>query len=182
MTSDPMSSSTAHRTTRASSGRAWALVVIGLVAAVGVGSSVSPAAAQATPGEATYTRAADMPLRDASDDALGGPADEGEDAPAESATCGRPGLPPCPLQQWMRKNLAKPLAANDLATVAASFDRLEKLAPETGWTSWATFAKEGAAAARDGDVAAARKACSGCHAEWRSTYRKRHRARPVPGA
>lgn len=104
------------------------------------------------------------------------PLDEGEEP-----TCGRPGLPPCPLQQWMRQKLAKSLAANDLPSVAKRFDGLAKLAPDPSWTSWATFAADGAAAARDGDVAAARKACSSCHSAWRKKYRAEHRTRPVPG-
>lgn len=124
----------------------------------------------------------------------GHPPHEGEiglDAPFEdnaagldesAGKCGKPGQPACPLQQWMRKNLAKPLASNDLAAVAASLDAIATRAPDPAWASWATYAQEGAAAARAGDVAKARKACSGCHGEWRKLYRDEYRSRPVPAA
>jgi hypothetical protein len=94
--------------------------------------------------------------------------------------CGKPGAPPCPLQKWMRANVAGPLSANDLATLAAGLEKTAKLAPDPAWSSWATLATSGAAAAKRGDIAGARASCKGCHDAWRDAYRERYRLRPVP--
>lgn len=118
--------------------------------------------------------------------AIAAEASEG-DAPREidpaqqqQMECGRPGMPACPLQAWMRLNLGAPLASDDMKALARSLDRAAKLAPDPTWRTWATFAREGAAAARDGDVRKAREACKGCHGAWREAYRARHRGRPIP--
>ncbi len=94
--------------------------------------------------------------------------------------CGNPGQAPCPMQAFMRASVATPLASNDGAALAAGLERAGRLAPEATWASWATFASDGAAAARRGDVAGARAACKGCHDAWREKYRAGYRARPLP--
>jgi hypothetical protein len=96
------------------------------------------------------------------------------------ASCGEPGMAPCPLQRWMRSAIATPLASNDAATLAAGLDRTARLSPDPSWASWASFASEGAAAARRGDITAARASCKGCHDAWREKYRAAYRARPLP--
>jgi hypothetical protein len=101
-----------------------------------------------------------------------------EIAPAQ-VSCGAPGLPACPLQAWMRTNLAAPLAASDAAAVAMSLENVARMSPEPDWTTWETFASEGARAARKGDVAAARASCRGCHDAFREAYKQKHRSRPV---
>jgi hypothetical protein len=98
----------------------------------------------------------------------------------QAGDCGKPGRPPCPLQAFMRTRVAAPLASNNTAMLAASLERVATLAPEPAWTSWAAFASRGAAAARNGDVAAARASCKGCHDAWRDAYRRKHRVRPLP--
>jgi hypothetical protein len=100
-------------------------------------------------------------------------------APALEA-CGAPGAVPCPLQAWMRANVASPLASNKMASLADGLERAARLSPEAGWGSWSTFATQGAQAARRGDVAGARASCKGCHDAWRDAYRAKYRARPVP--
>lgn len=97
-----------------------------------------------------------------------------------SATCGTPGLPPCPLQAWMRQRIAGPLASNDMASLAAGLDAAARFSPDPAWTQWARYANEGAAAARQGDVATARRACKACHGHYRAEYRARYRDRPLP--
>lgn len=100
-------------------------------------------------------------------------------APAQTS-CGTPGLPPCPLQQWMRSNVASQLAANNMSALATGLERSAKLAPDPAWTSWAAIASRGAEAARKGDVAGARASCKACHDAWRDAYRAKYRARPIP--
>jgi len=102
------------------------------------------------------------------------------DAVAQSGECGKPGQPPCPLQDWMRKNVAGALAANDTEALSVALDKAAKLTPDPAWDSWTTAATTGAAAAKKGDVAGARAACKSCHDAWRTTYRDKFRMRPIP--
>jgi hypothetical protein len=108
----------------------------------------------------------------------GGALDAGVDQ--QPMSCGAPGEAPCPMQAWMRASVATPLASNDGAALAAGLERTARLSPDASWTSWSTFATEGAAAARRGDIAASRASCKGCHAAWREKYRASYRARPLP--
>jgi hypothetical protein len=102
------------------------------------------------------------------------------DAMAQGGECGKPGQPPCPLQDWMRKNVAGALAANDAAALSVALDKAAKLTPDPAWASWTTAATAGAAAAKKGDIAGARAACKTCHDAWRTTYRDKFRMRPIP--
>ena len=101
-------------------------------------------------------------------------------APAFAATCGDPGLPPCPLQSFMRNKVAAPLAQREMAGLASALDRAGTMQPDKAWASWGTFASAGAAAARRNDVEAVRAACKACHDAWRPAYRKDYRLRPLP--
>ena len=104
----------------------------------------------------------------------------GKVGPAQSGECGKPGQPPCPLQDWMRKNVAAALAANDAEALSSALEKAAKLAPDPAWASWGTAASSGAAAAKNGDIAGARAACKTCHDAWRTTYREQFRTRPIP--
>ena len=110
--------------------------------------------------------------------------DRGGDAvgemPAQSGACGKPGQPPCPLQDWMRKNVAAALATNDAAALAVALEKSAQLSPDPAWASWVSAASSGAAAAKKGDVAGARAACKTCHDAWRTAYRDQFRTRPIP--
>jgi hypothetical protein len=112
--------------------------------------------------------------------ALGSSAGQSEAAPAQGATCGGPGLPACPLQAWMRANIAAPLAANNSGALAVALEKTAKLSPDASWGSWSTIAAQGAAAAKKGDVAGARASCKACHEAWREKYKQQYRQRPVP--
>ena len=103
-----------------------------------------------------------------------------EVAPAQGASCGGPGLPACPLQAWMRANIAAPLAANNSAALAVALEKTAKLSPDASWGSWSTIAAAGAAAAKKGDIAGARASCKACHGAWREKYKQQYRLRPVP--
>lgn len=106
--------------------------------------------------------------------------DDGGRAPAQSGECGKPGQPPCPLQDWMRKNVAAALAANDSAALSVALERAAALSPNPAWASWGSAASSGAAAAKKGDIAGARAACKTCHDAWRASYRDQFRMRPIP--
>jgi len=106
-------------------------------------------------------------------------AEAAPDAPAQAA-CGKPGQPACPMQAWMRARLGSSLAANNTDALAAALETTARLMPDPSWTSWGTFAKNGANAARNGDMAGARASCKGCHDAYRAQYRERYRLRPVP--
>jgi len=108
-----------------------------------------------------------------------GEPDAEPDAPAQAA-CGKPGQPACPMQAWMRARLGSSLAANNADALANALETTARLVPDPSWTSWRTFAKNGAAAARKGDVAGTRASCKGCHDAYRAPYRDRYRLRPVP--
>lgn len=104
----------------------------------------------------------------------------GDPAPAFAGTCGDPGQPACPLQSFMRSKVAAPLAQKDMAQLASNLDRVSAVPPDASWSTWSTFAKQGADAARKNDVPGTRAACKGCHDAWREKYRKDFRTRPSP--
>ena len=71
------------------------------------------------------------------------------------------------------------MASNDLPTLASALDQIVKFAP-AGYTNWASIARDGAAAARAGNVDAVKASCRGCHDQYRSKYRDEMRARALP--
>lgn len=83
---------------------------------------------------------------------------------------------PCPLQRWMRVNIAPAVASNDPQVLAKALDRLAAFSPDPSW-NWASISKAAAAAARRGDMTEARKSCQGCHnaykEQWKTQFRKR---------
>jgi len=97
--------------------------------------------------------------------------------------CGEKGQPKCPLQGWMEKNMQDPLDAKDLKTVAASLEKVAKMAPDPKWNegdkSWSKTASDGAAAAKAGDLKGTQAACKACHKAWRNEYKKTYRTKPV---
>lgn len=98
--------------------------------------------------------------------------------PAAPANCGQTGAPDCPLQAWMDTHLNAALSSNDLPAVAQGLREVAADAP-ADFADWAAWAEGGADAALRGDVAAVKRACSGCHNDYRETYRKTMRTRPV---
>jgi len=80
----------------------------------------------------------------------------------------------------MRANIAAPAAANNSAALASALEKTAALAPDSSWGSWKTFALQGAAAAKRGDMTAARAVCRQCHDAWREAYKAKYRTRPIP--
>jgi hypothetical protein len=99
--------------------------------------------------------------------------------------CGEKGQPDCPLQGWMEKNVQKPTDDGDTKALAIGLEKSIALVPDPKWNEgdngWAKIAKEGAAAAKSGDLAAAKKTCKSCHKAWRDKYKKEFRMKPVKG-
>jgi len=96
----------------------------------------------------------------------------------EQATCGQPGLLPCPLQRFMRENVAAPLARGETKAIGASLRKVATIGPSE-FTSWSAIASQGAGAAEQGDTTALRSACNACHQAYRAAYRAKYRARPI---
>lgn len=94
------------------------------------------------------------------------------------AACGEKGQPDCPLQGWMKKVANPPMLEKDAPAVADAFDKMVPLAP-AGYPHWVSIAKDGAKAARAGDIDAARAACRGCHDQYKKKYRAELRARSI---
>lgn len=102
-------------------------------------------------------------------------------------TCGSKELPDCPLQGWMKRNAKTLISFGDISSIAEAFDRIARFAPtntaEDGglaYPLWTSIARDGAAAARAGDLEAAKGACRGCHNQYRSTYHAWMRGRALP--
>ena len=97
--------------------------------------------------------------------------------------CGAPGKAPCPLQAWMRINMAAPLAASDLRKLATNLEALRGLNPDRArWTNWERFASDGARAARDGNASTTMRSCTSCHDVYRTRYNEQFRERAVSSA
>jgi len=97
--------------------------------------------------------------------------------------CGEQGQPACPMQAWMEKYADPPIDNKDLKALEIVFERSAKLVPDPKWNEgengWAKIAQEGAAAARSGDFAQAKKQCKSCHKAWREKYREEFRTKPI---
>ena len=102
--------------------------------------------------------------------------------PATAATsCGVPGKPACPLQSHMRTHLATALAHRDFRELDRRLSMVAGLNPEPRrWKHWDKFARDGAAAAREGRLGGVVAACTRCHAIYRPEYNARYRERALP--
>jgi hypothetical protein len=95
--------------------------------------------------------------------------------------------PDCPMQAWMKKNATAMLGFGDISAIADVFDRITRLAPDDVtpegrpvYANWKSISEDGAAAARAGDVPAAKAACRGCHVQYLRRYQTTLRGKPVP--
>ena len=104
-----------------------------------------------------------------------------EEAAADSAECGKPGKPPCPMQAWMRNKLSSPYAKKEWSKLATALDQLVSLNPRPKkWANWNKFCSDGAGAAREGKQPGAQASCTSCHKIYRRAYNVAYRKRPVP--
>jgi hypothetical protein len=93
---------------------------------------------------------------------------------------------PCPLQKWMRQNMAPAMASGDMAALGVTFDKAAKFAPDPKWNgpdpkaNWDAISKAGVAAAKANDAAAVKAACKGCHDAFKDKYKTTYRTKAVP--
>ncbi len=106
-------------------------------------------------------------------------------AQADDATCGTKENP-CPLQKWMRQNMASAMSSGDMTALGAAFDKVAKIAPDPKWNgsdakaSWDAIAKAGQAAAKANDAAAVKATCKTCHDAFKDKYKATYRMKPAP--
>lgn len=99
----------------------------------------------------------------------------GARAPAD---CG-PMSEQCPLQGLMRDGVSNAMAVGDGSGLATALERVAAFSPDPSW-SWTAITREGADAARRGDLDGARKSCPKCHELYKVTWRANHRMRKAP--
>jgi hypothetical protein len=87
---------------------------------------------------------------------------------------------PCPLQRWMRQNMAPAVAAGDNAGLAAALDKVAATSPDASWSTWSTISKQGSDAAKKGDLAGAKAACKSCHDAYKDKYKAQYRLKAPP--
>ena len=130
-------------------------------------------AAVAASAKATASAAGTAPKASAS--ATGANAD----LAAANAACGAKGVTPdCPLQAWMKANTNSAVATGDLAALATALDKSASFAP-AGYANWAAIAKDGAKAAKGGDMTAAKASCRTCHDQYKTKYKAELRGRKI---
>ncbi len=78
----------------------------------------------------------------------------------------------------MKTHATPPTMTNDLPALAAALDEMAAFAPP-GYANWASISKDGAAAARSGDLGAAKAACRSCHDQYKQKYKSEMRARKI---
>lgn len=83
----------------------------------------------------------------------------------------------CVLERWMDGVLSH-LDVSTPAPFARAFRDLAAAQPD-GYPEWRTLAESGAAAAERGDAAGVKRACNGCHDQYRPRYRAEERRKPV---
>jgi hypothetical protein len=107
-------------------------------------------------------------------------------APARSAAptvCGSPGRPACPLQAWMREQLALPYATRRFDELAGNAVALVAFNPDPkGWRDWDELAQDVARAAKAHDEVQTLRACTRCHHTYRREYLAHYRERALQDA
>jgi hypothetical protein len=78
----------------------------------------------------------------------------------------------------MKANANPPVMTGDLPGLATALDKIVGFAPP-GFPNWASIAKDGAGAARSGDLAAAKASCRTCHDQYKQKYKTEVRARKI---
>ena len=101
--------------------------------------------------------------------------------------CGDRDLPDCPMQAWMKRYATTMIGFGEISAIADVFDQIVKQVPDQVtmdgrpvYGNWVSIARDGASAARAGDIPAAKAACRGCHTQYQRTYHRDLRAKPVP--
>jgi cytochrome c553 len=67
---------------------------------------------------------------------------------------------------------------SSLPKLATALETIATFAPP-GYTNWASIATDGASAAKNGDLTAAKAACRSCHEQYKQKYKAELRARKI---
>ncbi len=78
----------------------------------------------------------------------------------------------------MQANANPATASGDAAEIAKVLDQIAAFGPPP-YPNWASISKDGARAARAGDVPAAKAACRGCHDQYKAKYKAEMRDRKI---
>jgi cytochrome c556 len=78
----------------------------------------------------------------------------------------------------MKTNTNPALAKNDLPALAVALDKMVAFAPP-GYLNWNSISKDGAKAARAGDLNATKASCRTCHDQYKIKYRAELRGRKI---
>ncbi|HSO32644.1 MAG TPA: hypothetical protein VLT33_09010, partial [Labilithrix sp.] len=97
---------------------------------------------------------------------------------AANALCGVKPQPDCPLQAWMKANTNPAIAAADFPALATALEKTVTFAP-AGYGNWASIAKDGAKAAKAGDMTATKASCRTCHDQYKAKYKADLRGRKI---
>ena len=79
----------------------------------------------------------------------------------------------------MRQYVATAVAASDTTALAKALDRVAGMSPDPSFSAWGEYSKQGADAARAGNMDQARKSCQQCHDAYKNKFRASFRSRPV---
>lgn len=152
--------------------------------------SAAPSASAAASAAASASAA---PSASAAASASADPAASASAAPSASAAASASGKPaasasagvacgsktnPCPLQKWMQDNANPAVSAGDTAALATALEQMQKFAP-AGYTNWVSISKDGAKAAKAGDLAGAKASCRSCHDQYKNKYKTEMRDRKI---
>lgn len=149
--------------------------------------SASSAAAPATSSAPVASSApsasaseADSTLVDAAASAT--PDDAGKTASAADAapamTCGRKGIPDCPMQAWMKANTSAALQQKNFTALAAALQQVTNMTPPGYGGGWAKIANDGVAAAKAQDLDGVKASCRTCHNQFQKKYQNDPVLRP----
>lgn len=95
---------------------------------------------------------------------------------AREFACGAKGQDPCPMQKWMKAEVGRASADEDLPKLAAGLAVIA--AKDPGFPEWKAIAEEGRARALAGDLVGARRSCRDCHDRYKRIYVATMRDRP----
>jgi hypothetical protein len=107
-------------------------------------------------------------------------------ADASGPACAGTKEDPCPLQKWMRQNMASANSSGDMAALQTAFTKLATMSPDPSWNggdakaNWDAISKAGLAAAKANDVSGVKLACKCCHDVFKQKYKDKFRTKAVP--
>lgn len=139
-------------------------------------SAPGPSATQAAPPVTAATTAT----------ATAAPSSSADEAPTPSGSaiagaktfdCGAKGQKMCPMQAWMKANMAAASSSGEGDKLATALTYVATHVPP-GFAGWAAMAKDGAAKAKAGDIDGAKLSCKQCHDAYKEKYKATMRDRP----